>query len=53
MTFLTCVRRTGQVSLNRPSKLNALNMGMFRAILKATKELQVVAWTPLETRPFL
>lgn len=46
MTFLTCARCTGQVSLNRPTKLNALNMGMFRAILKATKELQVVALTP-------
>ena len=29
------------VSLNRPSKLNALNMDMFRGILKVTKELQV------------
>eukprot|EP00802_Teleaulax_amphioxeia_P022075 Tamp_22487.p1 GENE.Tamp_22487~~Tamp_22487.p1 ORF type:complete len:320 (-),score=73.08 Tamp_22487:126-1085(-) len=28
------------VSLNRPTKLNALNMDMFRGILRATKELQ-------------
>lgn len=30
----------GQVSLNRPNKLNALNMEMFRGIVRATKELQ-------------
>lgn len=29
-----------QVSLNRPNKLNALNMDMFRGILRITKELQ-------------
>jgi enoyl-CoA hydratase/carnithine racemase len=29
-----------QVSLNRPNKLNALNMEMFRGIVRVTKELQ-------------
>jgi len=33
------------VSLNRPTKLNALNMDMFRGILRATKELQVLQRT--------
>ena len=28
------------VSLNRPNKMNALNMDMFRGIVRATKELQ-------------